>query len=260
MVHLRPLPGSPTGGDLETALEAARADAEILTSAGVDGMVVENFGDVPFAKGRVPPSTVAAMAIVCRELRRDHNVPFGVNVLRNDAEAALSVAAVTGADFVRVNVHVGAAVTDQGVIEGRARETLLLRRALGSSALLFADVRVKHARPLGAPGEEDDLVGEARDARRRGLADVLVLSGVATGARADPADFRRVREALPDTPLFVGSGITAGNLEEFWTVSDGMIVGSALKRDGDPRLPVDRGRAREVLEAAARLRRVRQQA
>jgi membrane complex biogenesis BtpA family protein len=258
MIHLRPLPGSPSGGDLETALDAARADAEILTSAGVDGMLVENFGDAPFAKDRVPPTTVAALAIVCRELRRDHNVPFGVNVLRNDAEAALSVAAVTGADFIRVNVHVGAAVTDQGVIEGRARETMLLRRALGSTALVFADVGVKHARPLGAPGEGDALVAEARDARRRGLADALVLSGAATGERADPADLVRVRKALDDTPLFVGSGVTAGNLAEFWAVSDGMIVGSALKRDGDPRSPVDRERAREMIEAAARLRRVKQ--
>lgn len=254
MIHLRPLPGSPRGGALAEALAAAQADAEVLTGAGVDGLIVENFGDAPFAKERVPPVTVAAMTAIARELRRDHNVPLGINVLRNDAEAALSVAEVVNADFIRVNVHVGAVVADQGVIEGRARETLLLRKTLGSSVLLFADVRVKHARSLGAAGETD-LVTEARDVHRRGLADALILSGVATGEPADPAGFRRVKEALPAVPLLVGSGLSPDNLGDLWPTVDGMIVGSSLKESGDPTQPVDPVRARELFAAASELRR-----
>jgi len=253
MIHLAPLPGSPRGGTLEAALDAARADAEALAGVGVDGLVVENFGDAPFAKDRVPPVTVAAMAIAIADLKRDHNVPIGVNVLRNDAEAALSIAAVTDADFIRVNVHTGAVVADQGVIEGKARETLLLRRALGVGTLLFADVRVKHAAPLG--GAVVDLVQEAKDTFGRGAADALILSGAATGASADPAELARVREALPGAPLLVGSGVTEDNVERFWPVCDGMIVGSALKRQGDARQGVDPERARGFLAAVSRLRR-----
>ena len=256
MVHLRPLPGSPADGTVEAALDAAREDAEALVGAGADGLIVENFGDAPFAKDRVPPVTVAAMAVICRELRSDHNVAVGVNVLRNDAEAALSIAHVTGADFFRVNVHIGAVVADQGVIEGKARATLLLRRALGARALLFADVRVKHARPLGAEGDGTaGLVAEAKEARGRGRADALILSGVATGAPADPAEFAAVKEALPDTPLLVGSGITLDNLPSFWPVADGMIVGTATKRGGDANTPVVPELARELVGAASRLRR-----
>jgi len=253
MIHLPPLPGSPRGGTLEAALEAARTDAEVLTGAGVDGLVIENFGDAPFAKDRVPPVTVAAMAVAVAELKRDHNVPIGVNVLRNDAEAALSIAAVTEADFIRVNVHTGAVVADQGVIEGKARETLLLRRSLGVATLLFADVRVKHAAPLG--GAAVDLVQEARDTFGRGAADALILSGAATGATADPAELARVKKAVPAAPLLVGSGVTEDNVERFWPVCDGMIVGSALKRHGDARQRVDPARARGFLAAVSRLRR-----
>ena len=257
MVHLRPLPGSPADGTVEAALEAAREDAETLVGAGADGLIVENFGDAPFAKDRVPAATVAAMAIICRELRSDHNVAVGVNVLRNDAEAALSIAHVTGADFFRVNVHIGAVVADQGVIEGKARETLLLRRALGARALLFADVRVKHARPLGGGGGRDaaGLVAEAKEAHGRGRADALILSGIATGAPADPAEFAAVKAALPDTPLLVGSGVTTANLPSFWPVCDGVIVGTATKRGGDPHTPVVPELARELVGAASRLRR-----
>lgn len=255
MIHLAPLPGSPRGGTLDVALAGARRDAEALTGAGVDGLIVENFGDAPFAKERVPATTVAAMAVIGREIRRDHNVPLGINVLRNDAEAALSIAEVVGADFIRVNVHIGAVVADQGILEGRARETLLLRRALGSSVRIFADVRVKHARPLAGDGGVDGLVQEARDAAGRGGADAIIVSGAATGEATDPSEIRRVKEALPETPLLVGSGVTAENLERFWPWADGMIVGSALKEAGDARNAVDPARARAFLEAASQLKR-----
>lgn len=255
MIHLAALPGSPRGGSLDEALALARRDAEALTGAGVDGLIVENFGDAPFAKERVSATTIAAMAVIGRELRRDHNVPLGINVLRNDAESALAIAEVVGADFIRVNVHVGAVVADQGILEGRARETLLLRKALGSSVRIFADVRVKHARPLGGDAGVEGLLQEARDAAGRGGADALILSGRATGAETDPDEVRRVKQALPETPLLVGSGVTAENLERFWPWADGMIVGSALKEGGDARRPVDPARARSFLDAASRLKR-----
>ncbi len=257
MVHLRPLPGSPRGGSLDSALAAAHSDADALLAAGFDGLILENFGDAPFAKDRVPAITVAAMAIACRELRRAHNVPLGVNVLRNDAESALSIAAAAGADFIRVNVHTGAVVADQGVIEGRARETLLLRRALDASTLLFADVRVKHARPLGAPGSDPDadLCAEARDAFERGLADALIVSGPATGAPADAASLARLKERLPQAPVLVGSGVGLANLKDFWKDCDGMIVGTSVKLGNDARAAVDPAQARALAAKARDLRR-----
>jgi hypothetical protein len=254
MVHLAALPGSPSGGDLTPVLAAALTDAEALAAGGVDGMIVENFGDVPFTGGRVPPATVASMAVVCREIRRAHNVPLGVNVLRNDAAAALSVAAVTGADFIRVNVHVGAVVADQGVIEGRARETLALRESLAPPVLIFADVAVKHSRPLGMPGP-GHIANEARDAFHRGRADALIVSGEATGSAADASSVAALREAVPDAPILLGSGVTAENLEEYWSVADGVIVGSSLEKGGVGGAPVEEARVRAFMEEAARLRR-----
>ncbi len=73
-----------------------------------------------------------------------------MNVLRNDALAALGVAVAAGADFIRVNVHTGAMLTDQGIIQGEADQTLRMRRYLNAERIqIFADVLVKHAVPLG---------------------------------------------------------------------------------------------------------------
>src|SRR5207245_839512 len=99
--------------------------------------------------------------------------PVGVNVLRNDACAALGIAATVGAAFIRVNVHSGVAASDQGILEGRAAETLRLRDALGVPVAIWADVHVKHARPL----DSEDVARAAEDAVERGLADAILVSG-----------------------------------------------------------------------------------
>ena len=228
MIHLLPLPGSPGwSGGMDAVVEAALADAAALAEAGFSAVMIENYHDIPFFPERVPPETVAALTRCVGAVRREFpGLLTGVNVLRNDAVAALGIAASTGAEFLRVNVHTGAAATDQGPLTGRAWETLRKRRELGVPVGILADVRVKHARPL----VERPLAEEARDLRLRGLADGVIVTGVATGAAADPALLRDVREALPDCPLLVGSGVEPGTARFLLDVADGCIVGSSLQR------------------------------
>lgn len=252
VVHLAPLPGSPraTAGpaSLERVLDAARRDADALLEGGLSGFIVENFGDAPFHADRVEPVTVAAMARVAADLRaRAGDGPvIGVNVLRNDAAAALAVAAASGADLIRVNVHTGAMLTDQGWIAGRAAETLRLRRAWDAPVAIAADVGVKHAlRPQGF-----ELAESARETAGRGLADALIVTGTATGAATPLEDLRTVRAAVPDTPLLAGSGATAETIAEILAIADGVIVGTSLKEDGNVARLVDPARVREFVAAA----------
>ena len=253
MVHLPPLPGSPEydpDGGREAVLDRARADAQTLADGGVDGLIVENYGDAPFYAEDVPKHVVAEMTRAATTVVETVDCPVGINVLRNDATAALSVAAAVGADFVRVNVHTGARVTDQGVIEGQAAETLRLREQLDADVAVLADVAVKHSAPLG----ERDLGAAVADAIDRGRADGLVVSGPATGSVTDADDLRTVvaarDETDPDVPVFVGSGVTADSIGDLLSVADGAIVGTALKEDGETTNPVDRGKVRSLVGAA----------
>jgi hypothetical protein len=247
MVHLLPLPGSPRwGGSLQAVLDAALTDAKALEGGGMDGCLVENYGDAPFTPGAVDPATVAAMAAVVAELRRASSLPLGVNVLKNDARAALAVAAATGASFIRVNIHVGAVVADQGIIQGDAYGTLRYRRLLAADVKIFADVLAKH----GAPLAPVDVEQEARDAAYRGLADALIVSGKGTGEPTDLARLRAVRQAVPDRPVLVGSGATPETVRRLLEVADGIIVGTSIKRDGKLANPVDPGRVEALVRAA----------
>jgi membrane complex biogenesis BtpA family protein len=113
-------------------LRRALEDARAYRRGGAHALVVENFGDVPFTKGCVGPETVAAMAAAGRAIRAEVGLPLGFNVLRNDARAALALCAACGGTFIRVNVHTGAMLTDQGLIEGPPRPAATLSRGANS--------------------------------------------------------------------------------------------------------------------------------
>ena len=236
VVHLKPLPGSPRwAGNLESIIDFAVADARAYERGGVDAIITENFGDAPFTKTTVAPETLTAMTAAGRAIRAAVKVPIGFNVLRNDARSALALCAACGGSFMRVNVHTGAMLTDQGIIEGDAYHTIRYRQALCPRVKLYADVHVKHAMPLADFAIEDS----AHDTLDRGLADALILSGTGTGVAADITDVERVRRACPRAKILLGSGVSVDNAREFMRVADGAIVGSSLKRAGKLASPVD---------------------
>ena len=249
VVHLLPLPGAPRwGGAMAKVVDAAVRDARAYEKGGAGAVVVENFGDAPFFKEGLPPETVAAMARCAAAVRDAVKLPLGVNCLRNDARAALGVAAACGAAFVRVNVHAGVTATDQGLVEGRAAETLRARAALGLDTLIWADVHVKHGRPLFA----GTITQAACDLVERAGADAVIVSGAATGAATELSDLRTVRAALPDAFLLAGSGVRKETIGDVLLYADAVIVGTALKRGGKTTNPVDPARVRTLVRAAGR--------
>ncbi len=247
VLHLPPLPGAPTQGPgLQAVLDRALGDAEALVEGGARGVIVENLGDAPFSAGPVSPHVVAVLSRVALAVRTrfGSELCVGVNALRNDALGALGAAAVAEAGFIRVNVHVGAMVTDQGVIQGRARETLLYRRQVDQSLGIVADVWVKHAVPLG----EQRLEDVAQDTWYRGHADALIISGSGTGRPASAEDLRRVREAVPPAPLWIGSGLSPATVSTLGPLADAAIVGTALHEDEQLDRPLDPERVRRMVE------------
>jgi len=256
MVHLDALPGAPKfDGDRRGILERARADARALEDGGVDAVMVENFGDAPFYPDDVPKHVVASMTRAAAAVADEVDLPVGINVLRNDAMADLAVAQATGAEFVRVNIHTGARVTDQGIVEGSAYETMRERDRLRADVKVFADHDVKHSAPIAT----DDFTAESfADNVERGLADAAVVSGMGTGHAVDREELeqaaRRREEFGLDVPLVVGSGVTADTVGEILEIADGAIVGTALKEGDDSGGPVSETATRELVAAADEVR------
>lgn len=251
MLHVPALPGSPLNSlEFEAIVDWVLRDAKILNDGGIDGFILENFGDLPFYPDHVPPHTVAFMSSLAREVGRNFKQPLGINVLRNDAMSALAVAAAVGARFIRVNIHTGARLTDQGIVEGNAYRLLRYRKLLGRDVKIFADVDVKHSSPLAAR----DLSNEVEETISRGCADGIIVTGSATGKQTALEDLQQAVAAARDTPVLVGSGIDDNNVASLLAVADGLIVGTALKRDGVSANTVDSERVHAFMGVVRKCR------
>jgi uncharacterized protein len=246
VVHLLPLLTSARwGGDLKKVIDRAEQEATALAAGGVDGIIVENFFDAPFAKDQVDPAVVSAMTLIVDRIMNLVMLPVGINVLRNDAQSSMAIASVVNAQFIRVNVLTGIMATDQGLIEGQAHQLLRYRRELGSEVAIFADVLVKHARPLGTP----NLTVAVQDTIERGLADAVILSGWATGSPPSQEDLELACAVSGETPVFIGSGANCDNIGELMQSAHGVIVASSLKRKGKITEPIDPIKVSQFVEA-----------
>lgn len=246
MVHLRPLPDSPGwDGDLHRLVEQAYADAKTLAEAGVDALIVENFGDESYLIGEPTTVQLALMAALTRDIRRMVTMPVGINVQFNAWQAEIAIAYAAQADFVRVEVFVDRVISAQGVVEPCSAQITRYRRALGAGSVqIWADIQTKYTTNI----TPQSIAASANDAQAAG-ADALIVTGASTG-NATPLDDVRAAKQVVGIPVLVGSGTTLENVGAVLHVADGAIVGSSLKVDGKVLNPVSLERTRAFMAAA----------
>ena len=244
MVHLEALPGAPLFKGLQPCAEKAVNDAKTIEQGGFSAIMIENFGDTPFFPGRVPTETVAAFTHIAGQIKREVNIPIGINVLRNDGLSALAIAKAVGAEFVRINILTGSRVTDQGLISANAHEILRYRKSLDAENIkIFADIDVKHSAPIA----KIDLETEIEDTVKRGLADALVVSGAGTGKPVDQ-DFLKSIKNFATVPVYIGSGANKSNIKDLLRTANGAIIGSSLKPSISE--PIDLEQVKKIARAA----------
>ena len=246
VVHLKSLPGSSGNYlTLDEIIELAQEDVNSLLFGGVDGLIIENFGDIPFTKDDVSKRTIASFTKVVENIEYVRDVKVGINVLRNDGIAALSIAEATNADFVRINVLNNVMMyTDQGIIEGKAHEIAEFKNTLNKEIDIYADVFVKHA----VPPEGSKIENHTEELIERAGADVVIVTGDGTGHQIDIEDLSKVREIVPQGRLAIGSGVNEENVEDYVDLSDILIVGTSFKVDHDVSKRVDQRSVEQLIQ------------
>ncbi len=239
VIHLPPLPGSPLSElEVEEVTELTLSDARAAEEGGADAVIVENYGDVPFPK-RANPETIAVMSVVAREVKKETGIAVGVNVLRNDAVAALAVAKASGASFVRVNQLFFSSLSPEGWLESCAAEVMRYKRAIRCKAKVFSDVNVKHAHHFAS-------MEEYAENFERSLADAAIVTGTSTGKAVSLEELEFFSRNL-SRPVYAGSGVTPRIAEEISRkgLADGVIVGTYVKMDNR----IDPGKVENVVKA-----------
>jgi uncharacterized protein len=230
MLHLQPLPGAAGwGGCLEPVLEQALSEAAIYKANGFDALMIENMHDVPFLKGHVEPETTAAMAVIAHAVKRETQIPLGVQILAGANLEALAVAVAASLDFIRVEAFVFGHLGDEGYQESCAPELIRRRWQLRAEPIkIFADIKKKHSAHAIT---SDITLAETARAAEFFKADGVIVTGMETGDPPPRTDLECVRRSVGCLVL-VGSGVDAGNLKQYYPHADAVIVGSSLKAGG----------------------------
>lgn len=254
MVHAMPTPGSPRGRECDVAAvyDHGLEEARLLVEGGVDGILIENAGDVPFQRPeKIGHETIAVMAVLGRKIVEATELPVGFNIVANAAMASIACAKAAGARFVRVNQWANAYVANEGLIEGAAADALRYRALVDADdVVVFADAHVKHG--AHAIVADRPIVEQARDIAFF-QADVAIATGLRTGDSADLAEVEQVREGSR-LPTVVGSGMSASNAAEVLAVADGAIVGVSFKDSGEMWATTNIDRVRRLMDVVAALR------
>jgi uncharacterized protein len=252
MCHLRAMPGDP-GYDpakgVAWVIDMARRDLDALQSGGVDAVMFSNEFSLPYVT-KEDIITVATMARVIGELRGRLTVPFGVNVLW-DPMASIDLAVATGARFVR-EIFTGVYASDFGLWNTSGGDVIRHQHAIhGKDVRLLFNIVPEAATYLASR----DVADIARSTVFNTNPDALCVSGITAGVEATASVLRKVKEAVPTTPVFANTGVRLSNLEEQLAVADGAVVGTTLKRDGHTWNEVDQERVKAFMQKVKSLRR-----
>ena len=244
MVHLAAMPGTPLHDadfGLEGCVDAARKDLIALQRAGFDAIMFGNENDRPY-EFQVDVASTATMAYVIGRLKNDITLPFGVNVLW-DPKSSIALAAATGAQFIR-EIFTGTYASDMGIWAPNAGEALRYRKRLGNLDLA---VLYNVSAEFADSQDRRSLADRARSAVFSSVPDAVLVSGQITGEAAAPTDLEAVKAALPHTPVLANTGVKHNTVEDVLRISDGCIVGSSLKYDGNTWNAVDPDRADDFM-------------
>ncbi|WFO76245.1 BtpA/SgcQ family protein [Desulfurococcaceae archaeon MEX13E-LK6-19] len=250
VIHLPPLPGSPCHNiesSIDFIIDNAIRDAKIYIDNGVDAIILENFMDAPFAVRVLEPETLSTMSIIAWEIQKEIGKPIGINVLRNSGVEALSIACITGLDFIRVNALVEHVWAPEGLLTPIARDIMLKKKMLRCNVKVFADVNVKHGLSMFP------LEMAIKETEERGMADALIVTGQRTGEAPSPGLVYYVKK-ISKKPVIIGSGVNLFNIRLYFRIADGFIVGTYFKKNGVTKNPVDPARVSNFMKIVNELR------
>jgi len=234
MVHLLPLPGSPRyNGDLDAVYDAAIKDLKALEKGGAGAVIIENFGDVPYAAENELINKIAFATMVAR-LRNQTSLPVGINYQFNDVETEWAVAYSCDVDFIRCEVFAENRIGPNGLFIAAGPRLMRLKAHYNKDVMILADANVKHTFALAEQPLDFTI-----ESLIEGGADGVIVTGITTGVNPSVEDVQLVKKHAKDLPVFLGSGINEKNVNEYLPYISGAIVGSSLKKDHIVENPVD---------------------
>lgn len=225
MIHLPPLLSIRGFSGMKNAIVKALADLSALEKAGFDGALIENDNDKPHTEF-ANEAQIASFSVIANEVCKNAKIPIGVQMMLNDWRASFTIAKAVGAKFTRLDVFVDHVNCKWGEIKPAPTKIIAYKNKICPELLLLTDIQVKHKTMI----KPRPLAVSAKLAIQHG-SDGLIITGQATGMETPIEKIKEVRKKIPKFPIFVGAGVNEKNILEQFSVANGAIVGTSIKKD-----------------------------
>lgn len=250
MAHLPALPGTPrydNQGGIQLLIDRVSRDVKSLIEGGVDAIMFCNEDDRPYVFEAGVEQIAAMTRVIAETAPKD--LHFGVDFLW-DPMAALAIAHATGASFIR-EVLTGLYESDMGLWSPSAGKAMRFSRNIGAdNILVFYNVVPEFGSTMGTRS----IAQRAHSAVVSSLADAILVSGPMAGSEPDINFFHEIKKTVNHVPVLLNTGASVKNIASFLKVTDGAIVGSTFKVDGDTWNPVDPDRVKRFMEEVNKAR------
>lgn len=252
MIHVQALPGTPRyQKSIAEIIEIAVQEAKIYQECGIDAIMLENMHDVPYLNRDVGPEITATITAIAREVKREIDLPCGIQILAGANQAALAAAQAAECEFVRCEGFVFSHIADEGLMNSDAGELMRFRRKIGADNIaVFTDIKKKHSSHTITA---DLSISDFTKAAEFFLSDGIIITGKSTSEKAELSELQEAKNAT-ELPILIGSGITAENIEQYWNYADGFIIGSYFKENGKWQNRVSKERMMAFMEKIKFLR------
>ena len=244
VVGIQALPGTTQNTlPFKAILKNAVKEARMLYDGGIRNIMIQNVNDLPMYI-HVGANIVSYMTVVGYAIRDalPDDCILGVSVLRDDADAMVSIASAIEADYIRPKAYVGAVVGIDGVHAGCIDEVLEMRYKLRCDVQIWPDIHDRSTSPLG----NVSLVDACQQAISQGLADAINIAGKDFEESCEK--IRLVKESIPGTYVFLGGGANTDNLAQVYAVADGAFVASCLKDTGNMTGNLDQNKLEQFMK------------
>lgn len=241
MCHLLPLPGEPNynykTGINEIHKRAAK-EIEIMQQCGISAMLFSNEFGYPYID-KIDSLTQSAMSFIVGRLKEKIKVPFGVDCMY-DSIATINIALATEADFIRLTLG-KSDITDY--MHGNTDIGLLIRNLNNYKTRFLPRVFLDISTPLS-------LIPEAKklDFIDCIITQVSPYAICVSSEEINHFDIHKLQLMNKDSLIICDGGCNKKNIKQIMDKADGVIVGTALKRNEIISNEIDYKNAKEITE------------
>ena len=219
MIHL-------AGKNKRQKIKRALEELAIYEEESIDGSIIEDYhGDY------------WDVYETLRESETKFNLIRGINLLGNPY-LSFNLATKFGCRFVQFDT-----IQTNELNVGKYRQLIKQYQEI----VILGGVRFKYTKP-----GENSLKKDLEDGIQR--CDAIVTTGEGTGIETPIEKLKEFRNLLEDFPLLVGAGVNLDNIYSQLKITDGAIIGSYFKLNGNTYLPVDRKKVKDLMDVVKKLR------